>query len=113
MTSRRSTTRSEPKARSSIMGRVIYEALGRRQYLRLPRTNPPLEYIRGRVVQQGDGPAIFEVFGLDEFLRLPEARPALEYLEGRVIQKVSPRTTHSVLQMRLGAFLLDFARQGR
>jgi Uma2 family endonuclease len=92
------------------MGHVIYDTLTRQQFLNLPGTDPPLQYIDGRVVQQGDRPSIYEGLTLEQFLRLPEAKPALEYTDGRVVQKVSPKTTHSVLQTMLGACLLEYAR---
>ncbi len=44
---------------------------------------------------------LHENLTLEQFLRLPETKPALEYLQGKVVQKVSPKTTHSVLQTRL------------
>ncbi len=47
------------------------------------------------------GHVIYDDLTLKQFLRLPEAKPALEYLRGKVVQKVSPKTTHSVLQTRL------------
>ena len=55
------------------------------------------------------GHVIYEDLSLKQFLRLPEAKPALEYLQGKVVQKVSPKTTHSVLQTRLGSRILDYA----
>jgi Uma2 family endonuclease len=53
--------------------------------------------------------AIYDDLSLEKFLRLPEAKPALEYLRGKVVQKVSPRTTHSVLQMSLGTRIANYA----
>ncbi len=47
------------------------------------------------------GHVIYDHLTLKQFLRLPEAKPALEYIGGKVVQKVSPKTTHSVLQTRL------------
>ena len=40
---------------------------------------------------------------LKEFLARPETEPASEYIEGRVVQKVSPKTKHSVIQIKLGS----------
>src|SRR4051812_31949615 len=95
------------------MGHVIYDTLTRRQYLRLPKADPPLEYIDGQVVQQGNHPSIYVGMTLDQFLVLPEAKPALEFLDGLVVQKVSPKTTHSVLQTELVARVREYARPRR
>jgi Uma2 family endonuclease len=92
------------------MGHVLYDHLSRQQFLRLPPTEPPLEFVRGQVVRQHDGPVIFDGLTLEQFLRLPEAKPALEYIDGKVVQKVSPNTTHSVLHTMLSSRLLDHAR---
>ncbi len=56
------------------------------------------------------GHVVYDDLSLKRFLRLPEAKPALEYLRGKVVQKVSPKTTHSVLQMQLGSYVLTYAR---
>jgi Uma2 family endonuclease len=53
---------------------------------------------------------IYDNLTLRQFLRLPEAKPALEYIKGRVIQKVSPKTTHSVLQSMLCTRFMEYAR---
>jgi Uma2 family endonuclease len=95
------------------MGQVIYDNLSLDEFLKLPETKPPLEYIRGNVVQKHEHPVIYDCLTLAQFLRLPEAKPALEFIDGNVVQKVSPNRTHSVLQMMLGARLLDFARSRR
>jgi Uma2 family endonuclease len=92
------------------MPHVIYDNLTLKQFLRLPETKPPLEYLDGKVVQKWDDPVIYDGLTLEQFLRLPEAKPALEYVDGKVVQKVSPKTTHSVLQMNFIARPLDFAR---
>ncbi len=47
--------------------------------------------------------AIFEDLTLERFLRLPEAKPALEFIDGKVVQKVSPKRTHSTIQLTLGS----------
>lgn len=47
---------------------------------------------------------------LEEFLELPEEEPALEYASGVVTPKLSPKGTHSRLQLVL-ASLLDQAGQ--
>jgi len=52
---------------------------------------------------------LHENLTLEQFLRLPETKPALEYLQGKVVQKVSPKTTHSVLQMWLGSYILNYS----
>ncbi|MGD9890952.1 MAG: Uma2 family endonuclease [Dehalococcoidia bacterium] len=44
---------------------------------------------------------------LREFLRLPETKPAIEYDCGEVIQKPMPDAAHSVLQIFLGALMLQ------
>ncbi len=93
------------------MSHVIYDTLNRRQFLRLPETDPPLKYQGGLVVQEGNGGVIYRGITLEQFLRLPEAKPALEYIDGMVVQKVSPKTTHSVLQLHLGSYLLAFGRR--
>jgi len=54
--------------------------------------------------------AIFEDLTLERFLRLPEAKPALEFIDGKVVQKVSPKLTHSTLQLTLGSTILEHAR---
>jgi Uma2 family endonuclease len=95
------------------MGHVLYDDLTRKQFLRLPPTEPPLEFVGGQVVRPQDGPVIFEGLTLEQFLRLPEAKPALEYIDAKVVQKVPPKTTHSVLQMLLGARILEHARPRR
>ena len=59
------------------------------------------------------GNVIYDDLTLEQFLRLPEAKPALEYLQGKVVQKVSPKTTHSVLQMQLGSSILNHAMPRR
>lgn len=46
---------------------------------------------------------------VEQFLRLPETKPALEFVGGRVVQKMSPKTTHSVLQSRLWLALYNHA----
>jgi Uma2 family endonuclease len=95
------------------MGHVIFDLLTRQQFLRLPRTDPPLKYVAGQVVQDGNGRVVYRGMSLEQFLRLPEAKPALEYLQGMAVQKVSPKTTHSVLQGRLGGHLDEYARPGK
>jgi Uma2 family endonuclease len=55
------------------------------------------------------GRVVYDDLTLEKFLRLPETKPALEYLQGKVVQKVSPKTTHSVLQMMLGSHILNYA----
>ena len=50
-----------------------------------------------------------EVLTVEQFLRLPEVKPALEFVGGRVIQKMSPKTSHSILQTFLSASLLQHA----
>jgi Uma2 family endonuclease len=91
------------------MPQVIWDGLSRQQFLRLSRTWPNLEYIDGDVIQKGDGPVLLEGLTLEQFLRLPEAKPALEYIDGKVVQKVSPKTTHSVLQTDLASMINTFA----
>jgi Uma2 family endonuclease len=93
------------------MSHVIYEALNRQQFLRLPRTDPPLEYRDGMVVRAANGRVIFQDMTLEQFLRLPEAKPALEYIDGTVVQKVPPKATHSGLQYSLGLYLGAFSRR--
>ncbi|HMB02993.1 MAG TPA: Uma2 family endonuclease [Isosphaeraceae bacterium] len=95
------------------MPHVIYDNLTLKQFLRLPETKPPLEYIDGKVVQKWDDPVIYDGLTLMQFLRLPEAKPALEYIDGKVVQKVSPKTTHSVLQTMLAARILEHCRPTR
>jgi Uma2 family endonuclease len=95
------------------MSRVIFETLSRKQFLRLPETDPPLVYVDGMVVRDVDSPVIYEGLSLEQFLRLPDAKPALEYIDGRVVQKVSPKATHSVLQKSLIYRLEDHARPRR
>lgn len=56
---------------------------------------------------------IYDTLTLKQFLRLPEAKPALEYIDGMVIQKVSPKTTHSVIDSMLVLRLLSHARPRR
>jgi Uma2 family endonuclease len=92
------------------MGHVLYDHLTRQQFLRLPPTQPPLEFVHGEVVRPQDGPVIFEGLTLAQFLRLPEAKPALEYIDGKVVQKASPNRTHSVLHTMLSSRLLEHAR---
>ncbi|HEX8201869.1 MAG TPA: hypothetical protein VF590_15440, partial [Isosphaeraceae bacterium] len=92
------------------MAHVLYDHLTRRQFLRLPPTDPPLEFVRGQVVRAQNGPVVFEGLALEQFLLLPETKPALEYIDGKVVQKVSPTTTHSVLHTMLSARLLDHSR---
>ncbi len=46
---------------------------------------------------------------LEEFLALPETKPAREYDCGEVIRKPMPDTAHSLLQLFLGALLLQAA----
>jgi Uma2 family endonuclease len=107
------------------MGRVIFDTLTREQFLKLPETKPPLEYIDGLVVQKRTPPrlpvsapidtrrVIYDSLTLKQFLKLPEAKPALEYIDGMVVQKVPPKRTHSSLQ---GEFILQissFARPRR
>lgn len=47
-------------------------------------------------------------------LGIPEVKPAIESIGGRRIQKVSPRSRHSVVQLRLGALLATWAgRRGQ
>src|SRR5205085_10988739 len=52
---------------------------------------------------------------LEEFLRLPDIdeHPCLEYIDGRIEAKVAAQKRHSVLQMRLGERLNDFAEPRR
>jgi Uma2 family endonuclease len=95
------------------MGHILYDDLTRKQFLRLPPTEPPLEFVRGQVVRQQDGPVIFDGLTLEQFLRLPEAKPALEYIDGKVVQKVAAKRAHSVLQTLLSARLLEHARPRR
>ena len=92
------------------MGPVIYDTLDRRWYAKLPPTNPPLEYVDGRVVQAWESEVIFDGLTLEQFLRLPEAKPALEYLDGKVVQKVSPKLDHSLIQADLPGRLNAHAR---
>lgn len=54
---------------------------------------------------------IFHSISLERFLRLPEAKPALEYLAGEVIQKVSPKWSHSMVQVELVSEIRRFARE--
>ncbi len=42
-------------------------------------------------------------------LGIPDIKPAIESIGGRRIQKVSPRSRHSVVQLRLGALLAVWA----
>ena len=60
-------------------------------------------------------PKIREGLTVEEFLRLPniDERPGLEYIDGRIEAKVAAQKRHSVLQMRLGARLNDFAEPAR
>jgi Uma2 family endonuclease len=97
------------------MSQVIFEILTRRQFQRLPRTDPPLEYVAGQAVREGESKSrvIYRGMSLEQFLRLPEAKPALEYINGLVVQKVSPKTTHSVLTRELTAYLREFGRRRR
>lgn len=44
---------------------------------------------------------------LEAFLAIPETKPASEYIEGRVVQKVSPKSKHGLIQLRLGSVLND------
>lgn len=90
------------------MSHVIFEDITRAQFQRLPRTEPPLEFIAGRVISRRDDPVLYEDLSLDQFLSLPEAKPALEYIDGKVVQKVSPKRTHSILQMLLGSRIVEF-----
>lgn len=46
---------------------------------------------------------------LEEFLKLPDEAPALEYFDGVVTQKMTPLGHHSRLQLKLGAWIDDFA----
>ena len=87
--------RSEPGG-GEALSHVVYDTLNRRQFHRLPKTDPPLEFREGMVVHEGNGGVIYRGITLEQFLRLPEAKPALEYIDGIVVQKVSPKTTHSV-----------------
>ncbi len=50
---------------------------------------------------------------LDAFLQLPEFSPPFEFLGGRIIQKMSPNRNHGLLQIALGAHLLEFVRTNR
>ncbi len=93
------------------MSQVIYDTLSRQQFLRLPRTEPPLKFQGGLVVQEGRDRVIYRGMTLEQFLRLPEAKPALEYADGMVVQKVSPKTTHSVLQGDLYTHLRAHGRR--
>jgi Uma2 family endonuclease len=95
------------------MSQVIFDCLDRRRFIRLPKTDPPLRFERGQVLREGNGRVIYQGLTLEEFLRLPEARPALEYIDGMVVQKVSPKTTHSVIEIELGALLLAYAKRRR
>src|SRR5512133_1942788 len=95
------------------MSQVIFDHLTWKQYLKLPKTEPPLEYIDGQVVRERNDPVIYDGLTLMQFLRLPEAKPALEYIDGKVVQKVSPKTTHSVLQTMLAARILEHCRPTR
>lgn len=54
-----------------------------------------------------------EVLTVKQFLRLPETKPPLEFVDGRVVQKVSPKTTHNVLQGALWTYMRNFARASR
>jgi Uma2 family endonuclease len=92
------------------MSHVVFDTLNRKQFLRLPKADPPLEYREGLVVQEGNGRIIYRGMTLQQFLRLPEAKPALEYVEGMVVQKVSPKTRHSVLQAELLVVLRSHGR---
>ncbi len=51
-----------------------------------------------------------EVLTVEQFRRLPGTKPALEFVGGRVIQKMSPKTTHSVIQFRLGLRLHEHVK---
>jgi Uma2 family endonuclease len=95
------------------MSQVIYDHLERRQFLRLPKTDPPLEYRHLQVFREGNGRVIYRGMTLEQFLKLPEAKPAFEFINGMVVQKVSPKTTHSVLQIMLGWRILSHARPRR
>jgi Uma2 family endonuclease len=50
-----------------------------------------------------------DILTLKQFLQFPELKPPLEFFGGRVVQKMSPNRPHSVLQIFLGANLLQFA----
>jgi Uma2 family endonuclease len=95
------------------MSHVIYDLLTHRQFLRLPAADPPLRYVGGRVVREGNGRVIYTGMTLEQFLHLPEAKPALEYINGRVVQKASPKTTHSVIQTQLILCLMGYAQVRR
>jgi Uma2 family endonuclease len=95
------------------MGHVLYDHLTRQQFLRLPATEPPLEFVHGEVVRPQDGPVIFQGLTLEQFLRLPEAKPALEYIDGKVVQKVSAKRVHSVLHSFLSTRIFEHVRPRR
>ncbi|MBX6315954.1 MAG: Uma2 family endonuclease, partial [Isosphaeraceae bacterium] len=66
-----------------------------------PPTDPPLRYVGGQVLRDGNGPVIFEGLTLEQFLKLPETKPALEYIDGKVVQRVAAKRTHSVIHALL------------
>jgi Uma2 family endonuclease len=47
------------------------------------------------------------LYRVPEF-NIPEVKPAIELVRGRRFQKMSPRTCHSILQLRLGAAMLSW-----
>jgi Uma2 family endonuclease len=51
-----------------------------------------------------------DLLTVEDFLQLPEFKPPLEYFGGRVVQKMSPNRRHSVIQISLGAHLLQFIK---
>ncbi len=50
---------------------------------------------------------------LEAFLQLPEEKPYLEYEDGVVTPKVSPKTRHSILGLRLASRLDEAGLAGR
>lgn len=59
------------------------------------------------------GRAALEVFTVEQFLEPPEVKPTLEFVRGRVFQKDSTKTTHGVLQLKLGARILEYTQAHR